>query len=172
MLGNQLIIQEFVHPRLTMVDIDIVKTFVWIATGFGGIKPLFRFRTTQHESIATCNQSLIRKIHGASSTEFSIFPIHVVGISQQSSLPPKPPAIIVCQPVQKEKHTVTTKPLMLVIQVHHLIKTRTLTQSNVVPFSLVLGCYFRSTSTGIYLICTASGGAISTNLSVYSVQPC
>ena len=56
MLGNQLIIQEFVHPRLTMVDIDIVKTFVWIATGFGGIKPLFRFRITQHESIATCNQ--------------------------------------------------------------------------------------------------------------------
>lgn len=59
MLGNQLIIQEFVHPRLTMVDIDIVKTFLWIATGFGGIKPLFRFRTSQYESIAciaTCNQ--------------------------------------------------------------------------------------------------------------------
>jgi hypothetical protein len=136
---------------------------------------LFRFRTRRREKQTIGwkhHQSLIRKIHGASSTEFSIFATHVVGISQQSSLPPKPPAIIVCQPVQKEKHTVTTKPLMLVIQVHHLIKTRTLTQSNAVPFSLVMGHYFRSTSTGIYLICTASGGAISTNLSVYSVQPC
>ena len=95
--------------------------------------------------------------HGYVSHNHRVFisPTHVVGISQQSSLPPKPPAIIVCQPVQKEKHTVTTKPLMLVIQiiqVHHPIKTRTLTQSNAVPFSLVLGCYFCSTSTGIYLI--------------------